>query len=69
VTPAVLIATFPCTSCQKAYPAELEHESGYCHGCIEKGRRFWLARYSVEELVELAHMIWDDVPRVEELAA
>lgn len=69
MTPAVLVATFPCAACQRAYPVSLQHESGYCQACVEKGHRFWLNRYPLEELVEIAHMIWDDVPKLEEMAA
>lgn len=69
MTPVALVATFPCAACQHAYPVSLQHDSGYCIPCVQKNHSFWLKRFDLRELVEIAHMIWDDVPKLEELAA
>jgi hypothetical protein len=36
---------------------------------MEKGRRFWLARWELFEIVEVANWIWPEAFLPEELAA
>lgn len=66
LTPAILVETFPCTACQTAYPVDYQHESGFCEGCVEKGRRYMLSKLGWDEVVEIAEQTLDGTLPYEE---
>jgi hypothetical protein len=56
--------TFRCEGCARRRAQRFRHESGFCTGCIARGRSFWLRTLGLEGALELAREVFAEEERL-----